>query len=123
LEQVSEFFPPGEQRLIAVSGAVGSFFERDSKAVDRLLSEMPPGAERDAAIRGIAVSPLLYRDSAQAAARALEIGDAETRRAVLARVVPFWLGTNPDAARDWLASAPGIPAEWAHEWTTRAQRR
>jgi hypothetical protein len=56
---------------------------------------------------------------ADAAARALGIGDATVRQEALEAVVLPWLESDAGASRAWLRDTAAVPAAWKQEWLRR----
>lgn len=95
-------------------------FQRDASRAEALLASTAPGADRDAALRGLAEA-MRGAAPAKAAGRALEISDVNLRRDVLEGVVLPWLKSNSTAGREWLQAAPNIPAACKQEWLQRRE--
>lgn len=111
----AQTFSPGPVRADAVAGAVASSFERGAAGADALIDSVSPGPDRDAALRGL-VNAMSSTAPANAASRALGIGDSNLRRETLGAVVSGWLKDDPEASRAWLAKDALIPAVWKETW-------
>ena len=112
-------FPSAAARANAVSAAMSASYRRDAARADTLLATTAPGPDRDAALRGLseAMAPAAPAD---AATRALGIGDGTARRDALETVIVPWLKRAPETGRAWLQSAGGVPAAWKQEWLAAA---
>ncbi len=113
-------FASGPARFNAITGAMDTAYGRHPSRAETLLATTAPGADRDAALRGLADATRTSAPAA-AAARALSIGDPNLRREVLAGVVLPWLKTNASASREWLQNNAAIPAAWKQEWLWRRE--
>src|SRR5206468_3311159 len=111
-------FPAGLARSNAIAGAISATRDRDTAQAETLLATVSPGADRDAALRGLTIGQSRSAPAA-AADRALGIGDATVRRDVLEAVVLPWLKSDAGASRAWLQGASAIPAEWKQDWLRR----
>jgi hypothetical protein len=61
-----------------------------------------------------------HKSPADGLARALTIGDQETRLATANMILGDWMWRNPKAAQGWLAEAKSLPADWVKEWQAKA---
>jgi hypothetical protein len=104
----SRMFPAGEVRDAAVSQAVSYAFHTDVKRGDQLLATLAPSRERDAALK-VAVSALTDRQPAEAARRALEIGDPPQRQKTLDAVLKEWRERDPAASEAWVREHGAAP--------------
>ena len=104
----------GPVRAEAIASAVGVAFKIDASRVDALLAGVA-GADRDAALRGLATA-MSDTTPANAATRALGIADASLRRETVDSVMTTWLKRDPEASRAWLQGAPNIPSAWKQAW-------
>ena len=77
--------------------------------LDTLAEAWPAGADRDAALRGIAWS--LYSQPQRALDYARRVGDSAMREQLVERVAQTWSYRDESAARAWLTSAPEFSAE------------
>ena len=102
-------FAPGLARSNAIAGMMSG--QRNAEQSDAQLAKLTAGADRDAALRGIATS----QPAPAGADRALGIADETVRRDTLEKIVPRWLKSDETASRAWLQSA-AIPAAWRQEW-------
>jgi hypothetical protein len=110
----AQMFPEGAIRGEAIAGAIGAVYEKDASKVEALLATTAPGRERDAALRGLTAA---ITEPSEAAARAMEIGDAAMRRKTLEGVIEWWNGQDPAASGEWLRAQGGaIPAAWTQAW-------
>lgn len=112
----SQQFNDPRLRMAAVEAAVKYRYGANPANEEKILQTFSQGVERDAALRGIA---LMQRDAqpTQAALKALQITDDQTRREVLDDVIAGWLSREPQKARAWLEANPSIPREWVANWT------
>lgn len=108
-------FDTGPARAEAVSAAIESAYQRDASRVDALVASVAPGADRDAALRAMAMNTN-HVALATAATHALGIGDSALRRATLETVVTSWLKSDSEASRAWLQDAAAIPPSWKAAW-------
>jgi hypothetical protein len=105
----SREFPSGLARSNAIAGVMSA--TRDPARVEEMLGKFSAGPDRDAALRGLAVS----QSAPAGVERALNITDTVVRRDTLESIVPRWLTTDSPAARAWVQKAT-IPEEWKQEW-------
>ena len=105
----------GAARSNAVAAAMNAAYQRDASRVEALLAGTRPGADRDAALRGLAEA-MSHPRLADAAGRALAIGDSSARRDSLEAVIVPWLKNDPEAGRRWLQDAGAVPVAWKKEW-------
>ena len=108
-------FVPGPARANAVAGAMSAAYRRDATSVQTLLASTPTPADHDAALRGLAET---MSDSApaDAATRALSIGDLAVRRETLGDIFTDWQRRDATAAGAWLQNAANVPAAWKQAW-------
>ncbi len=90
-------------------------YRRDATRADPLLATTAPGPDRDAALRGLSEA-MAGKAPADAATRALGIGDGTARRDALETVIAPWLKRAPETSRVWLQSAGSVPATWKQAW-------
>ena len=111
----AQHFPAGSIRAEAVAATIGQAWQRDASRVDGILASLATPADRDAALRGLANS-MSYSAPADAATRALAIGDSALRRETLGTVMKGWLDRAPEASRAWLKEDKTIPPSWKAAW-------
>ena len=102
-------FAPGLARGNAIAGVMSS--QRNAEQAEAQLGKLTAGADRDAALRGLATS----QPAPAGAARALGIADETVRRETLEKIIPRWIKSDEQASRAWLQSA-AIPEAWRQEW-------
>ena len=107
-------FPSGQARSNAITGAMTAFSRRDATGAEALLASTTPGPDRDAALRGL-TEVMGGAAPADAAARALQIGNAAVRQDALESVIVPWLQRDREAGRKWLDGA-AIPPAWKQQW-------
>ena len=108
-------FAPGLARANAIAAAAKTSYQRDASRADSLLATTRPGADRDAALRGLAEAASSAAP-ADAARRALGIDDSSLRRDALDGVIVPWLRKDREASRSWLQNAAAVPVAWKQEW-------
>ena len=113
----AQSFPAGLARTNAIAGAMFATQQRRASAVDDQLTKMPTGADRDAALRGIATA----QPSPAGAQRALTIADETVRRDTLEKIVTRWQKADAQASRAWLQSA-AIPNDWRDAWSNQSNQ-
>jgi len=91
------------------SGLMSVWAESDSIAASEWLSQMPVGAQRDAAVWGFSESIQRFEPEA-AAAWANAIGDPKRRAERLQATLREWSTTRPDEAFEWVKNADLEPA-------------
>jgi hypothetical protein len=114
LNEWAQTFSSGQVRANAVAGAMMGVYKQGAQ-VDALLGGVSAGPDRDAALRGLATA-MGAVEPANAAIRALAIGDNELRHETLSAVMGEWLKRDPEASRVWLSKDALIPATWKAGW-------
>ena len=108
-------FPPGQARANALTGAASGAFRSNRAEAETLVSVLAPGADRDAALRGL-TEAMGNSAPAEAATRALEISNPIVKQDALDAVVIPWTAKDPEASRAWLEANPAIPGAWKQDW-------
>jgi hypothetical protein len=118
----ANIFQPGSGRTDAIASAVQASFQRDAAQVDELVATATLGADRDAALRGLAQA-MSYGQPKAAAVRAMQISDPSTRLGTLDSVVSNWLNSDPISTRAWLSEVSIVPAGWRNKWLQRVSEK
>ena len=114
-EEWARRFTSPAVRSEAIGSAMAAVYDRDASRVDPLLAKISDGANRDAALHGIATA-MTEKAPAAAATRALGIADGAIRHDTLDAIILEWRKRDPEAVTTWLQGATEIPAAWKEPW-------
>jgi hypothetical protein len=98
-------FPSGNLRDTALQELVKLWTDKDSDAAGKWLGALSAGSIRDVSV-GAYVTKLVLQSPETAVHWANEIQDDSFRVRKLEAVGELWLGTDPTAARAWIAQSP-----------------
>jgi hypothetical protein len=110
LEPWIKEMPPGPARTAAIQNFATLQAARTPEQINTFAEAWSAGADRNAALRGIAIS-LAYDEPVRALQFARRLEDSNAREATFADIASSWLRADATSARAWLASTPEIPAE------------
>jgi hypothetical protein len=100
----------GDERLKATEGVVSSWVTYDSMAASRWITELPPGAQRDAAAKVLSIS-ISEAEPESAWRWSVSIQDPAVRAETLPWAYRQWHLRDPAAAAQALEAANPTPAE------------